>query len=134
MILYGFCDVANNDSRYILSIEYLESNYGLLHMKPMDVIKNYGSEYVFGIDAYITDDGVAKYTCEDAFKQLMEFKQKYEKYHSVEVSLQFHTVICGDYNDSKCIEYDLDDGEGDLECDHNEEEDSSSVSSTHLSN
>jgi hypothetical protein len=82
-------------------------------MYPMDVIRNHGNDYVVGINAYITENGVLKYHREEAFKQLMEFKKKYEKHHCVGISLRFITVISGDYEESEYMEYELDETDED---------------------
>jgi hypothetical protein len=101
-ILYGFYDLCEEAG---LSKEFLSEVYPSICRYPSDIIRNYGTDFVIGIDASISEEGIAHYDSEDAYKQLIKLKDKYDEYHKTAVQLKYISVIYGDYEEQNLYDY-----------------------------
>jgi hypothetical protein len=108
-IVFGFYDDAHKDS-LILDREYVYVNYNGVETYAGEINKNYNAYRVIGIQASIDQTtGQLVYSDED-YKSLEKLKADYEAYNDTKVTLEYHTVISGDYEEEEDT-YTFDDDE-----------------------
>jgi hypothetical protein len=109
LMVYGFVEEIKDNK--ILSSEYLEINTNhRVRSYAGKINRNVFIFKIIGIEAKIEKDKLI-YDEKD-FIELLNFKERYEKYHKKEVILKYYPVIKGDYeNDYDIEEYELNDEE-----------------------